>query len=95
MAKMRTIARSDITPEEFQSVAQQKRIVRMETIDRMPPDMRELVHAYGYTVVHTCQQLGVTKAKQIKHLVECILDEFSPTRGSHSRQGIRTEVHYE
>jgi hypothetical protein len=77
---------------EFIAKVQQKRIARMEAMDRLPQELRELVHVYGYTVIHTCQQLGITKPKQIKHLVECILDEFSPTRGSYSKQGVRTEI---
>jgi hypothetical protein len=54
--------------------------------------MRLLVHKYGFTVVKTCMDLGVRQPKHITHLVECILDEFSPTRGSYSKQGVRTEV---
>ena len=79
---------------EFQAHVQGKRIARMEQIDAMPREMRELVNAYVLTVVKTCMDLGVTKPKHIKHLVERILDEFSPTRGSYSKQGIRTEVRW-
>lgn len=83
---------AEMEPSEFLAHVQSKRIARMEQIDAMPKEMRELVNAYGLTVVKTCMDLGVTKPKHIKHLVERILDEFSPTRGSYSKQGVRTEV---
>lgn len=66
-----------------------KRIARMKAIDVLPPDLRALVHDYGYNVVNSFRQLGISKAKHIKHLVEVVLDEFSPTRGSYSSQGVR------
>ena len=34
--------------------------------------------------------VGVEKPKHIRHVVETVLNEFSPTRGSFSAQGIRT-----
>lgn len=77
---------------QFAKHVQAKRIARMEQVDNLPPELRELVHAYGFNVVKTCLDLGITKPRHIKHLVNCVLDEFSPTRGSYSRQGIRTEV---
>lgn len=58
----------------------------------MTPEMRAVVHEYGYSVVHMLTGFGINKPRQIKHVVETILDEFSPTRGSFSKQGIRTEV---
>lgn len=67
-----------------------KRVSRMRKIDALPPEIRALVHAYGYSVVNNFMACGVTKPKHIRHLVETVLDEFSPTRGSYSRQGIRT-----
>jgi hypothetical protein len=67
-----------------------KRARRMADIDRLDPEMRALVHDYGYTVVKTISDLGVKKPKQIKHIVETVLNEFSPTRGAYSQQGIRT-----
>lgn len=69
-----------------------KRANRMAKIDSYDPAIRSLIHEYGYNVVKTIHDLGVTKPAQIKHIVETVLDEFSPTRGSYSRQGIRTEV---
>lgn len=70
----------------------QKRRNRMNSIDAMEEELRVLVHEYGYTIVRACLDLGVRKPKQIRHLVETVLDEFSPTRGSYSKQGVRTEV---
>lgn len=68
------------------------RKARMDRVDAMPPELRDMVNAYGLSIVDTCIALGVSKPRHIRHLVETILDEFSPTRGSFSRQGIRTDV---
>lgn len=78
-------------PEDFQRSVDDRRRKRMATIDSLPPDIRELVHEYGFHVVDQFQRSGVTKAKNIRHLVECVLDEFSPTRGSFSIQGRRVQ----
>lgn len=77
---------------DFAQMVHRKRIARMERIDAMSPELRELVHEYGFNVVNCCASLGVTRPRHIRHLVETILDEFSPTRGSFSKQGIRTEA---
>jgi hypothetical protein len=69
-----------------------KRAQRFEAIDALPKDIRELVHAYGYTVVKTAMDLGIKKPKQIKHMVETVLNEFSPTRASFSVQGTRNDM---
>jgi hypothetical protein len=76
-------------PAEYQRIVDRKRRERMDKIDAMPEDIRELVHEYGSTVVNAFMQNGVTKANRIRHLVETVLDEFSPTRGSFATQGIR------
>lgn len=68
------------------------RRARMERVDAMPPEMRALVNEYGLAVIDTCTALGVKQPRHIKHLVETILDSFSPTRGCFSQQGIRTHV---
>lgn len=68
-----------------------RRQQRFETIDAMPADLRNLVNDYGLNVVKAFLDIGVCKPKHIKHLVETVLDEFSPTRGSFSAQGIRTQ----
>jgi len=76
--------------DEFQPVVDRRRADRMAAIDRLSPEMRGLVHDYGYTVVKAFLDIGVIKPRHIKHLVETVLDEFSPTRGSFSSQGVRT-----
>jgi hypothetical protein len=78
--------------EPFEVMVQRKRMARMTKVDELSPEMRELVHEYGLTVVTTCIDIGVIKPKHIRHLVETILDEFSPSRGSFSKQGKRTEI---
>lgn len=69
-----------------------KRAARMEMVDRLTPEQRALVHEYSLYVVKSFMDLGVTKPNHIKHLVECVLDEFSPTRASYSNQGITTDL---
>ena len=59
----------------------------MEAIDRMSSDQRALVHDYGFSIVYQFMCAGVTKPSRIRHLVELVLDEFSPTRGTSSNQG--------
>lgn len=83
---------SSLTDAERDDRAKENRRRRMERIDAMPADLRALVHVYGLAVVETCTALGVTKARHIKHIVETVLDEFSPTRGSYSQQGRRVHI---
>lgn len=78
--------------EPFQDMVDRKRANRMRAIDDLPPEIRELVHEYGYAAVHALLVCGVKKANQIKHCIETVLDEFSPTRGSYSAQGVRKDV---
>jgi hypothetical protein len=78
--------------EDHQQSVDSKRRARMGKIDRLTPEMRALVHEYGFAVVNTMMELGVVKPGQIRHAVETILNEFSPTRGSYSKQGVRTEI---
>ena len=82
----------DWTPEQRQRNANIRRAARMTKIDSMSPEMRELVNDYGLTVVMNLMDHGVIKPRSIRHIVETILDNFSPTRGSYAKQGIRTEV---
>lgn len=74
---------------EFLRKVQKRRVKRMEQFDALAPDMRELVNEYGANVVGAFIQTGVTKVRHIRHLVECVLDEFSPTRGAYSNQGTK------
>lgn len=70
----------------------QKRANRMRMIDDMPADLRACVHDYSLNVVKAFVDVGVTKPKHIRHIVERVLDEFSPTRASYSNQGISTNL---
>ena len=79
----------DLPQEEFDAVIDGRRKARMDRIDALTPGQRHLVHEYGFTVVNAFMLLGVTKVKHIRHLVEVVLDEFSPTRGSSANQGTR------
>lgn len=77
---------------EFIAGYEKRRVARMDAIDQMTPEMRRLVNEYGYNVVKTLTSCGVTKPKHIRHVVETILNEFSPTRGSFSSQGVNAPV---
>lgn len=68
-------------------VLARKRVQRFDAIDSLPPELRELVHHYGWTVVRAYLDTGISKPANIRHLVETVLDEFSPTRGTRSAQG--------
>lgn len=83
----------DFTPEEHQAFVDRKRQARMAKVDAMPEGLRLLVNDYGLSVVQSFLDLGITKPRQIRHVVENILNEFSPTRGSFSIQGLRKNVH--
>lgn len=68
----------------------EKRRKRFDAIDSMPKELRDVVNEYSMNVVRAFLDIGVKKPKHIRHLVETVLDEFSPTRGAFSAQGIRT-----
>jgi hypothetical protein len=77
---------------EHQQFVDGKRQRRMAEIDRQPPAIRKLTHDYGWYVVKNFMDLGITKPNHIRHLVEVVLNEFSPTRGTFSQQGLRGEL---
>lgn len=77
------------TDEEFQEIIIKRRKARMATIDSLPKATRDCVHDYGWQVVNTLLTLGIKEPRHIRHIVETILNEFSPTRGSSSAQGIK------
>lgn len=79
------------SPEFIERISR-NRAARMALVDKASPEMRALYNEYGTSLVGQFIQIGVTKPKHIRHLVERTLDEFSPTRGSFSIQGIRTQV---
>lgn len=72
-----------------QAFVDAKRANRMAKIDALPPELRELVHEYNFDVVRAIMDCGVMKPARIRHIVETVLDAFSPTRGSSSNQGPR------
>lgn len=78
--------------ESLEQHAQETRAARMAKIDDASPEMRAVFNDYGSGLVFQFINLGITNPRHIRHLVETTLDEFSPTRGSYSKQGIRTEV---
>jgi hypothetical protein len=71
---------------------QAKRVARMSRVDGLTPELRQCVHDYGLAVVQAFLDCGIAQPRQLRHLVETVLNEFSPTRGSCSRQGIRTDL---
>ena len=79
---------ADLSDAEFQRRIDTKRQARMDRVDGMPDELRRLVHEYGLTVVTALLDVGVTKPKRIRHVVETVLNEFSPTRGCFSSQGV-------
>lgn len=81
-----------MTRAEFQAMVDSRRKARMDKVDAMTPGMRALVHEYGSTVVDAFLDIGVRKERHIRHLVETVLNEFSPTRGAGSNQGTRRAI---
>lgn len=70
----------------------EKRRKRMGLVDSLTAEQRALVHEFGLSVVKAFVDLGVTQPRHIKHLVNTVLDEFSPTRATYSNQGISTDL---
>lgn len=83
---------TQLSDAEFTAYIHEKRIARMDKMDKYPPALRALIHEYGYMVVDAFIAIGVTKPKHIEHLIKCVLRELSPMQGSYSKQGLRTEV---
>ena len=75
-----------------QHVVDQRRLAHMQTIDNLPEDWRALVHEHGFNVVMAMLDCGVKKAKHARHIINTVLDELSPVRGSFSSQGTRTRA---
>lgn len=42
----------------------------MRHIDEMPPEMRALVHEYGFSIVYSMRQDGYTNAKALRPVLE-------------------------
>jgi len=45
---------------------------RMQHVDSMSPELRRLVHDYGFDMVKQFLQCGVTKPRQIEHLIHVV-----------------------
>lgn len=67
-----------------------RRRARMDVIDQMTPELRQLVNEYGNHLINQYLNMGVTKPNKIRHLIEETLNELSPIRGSNSYQGNHT-----
>jgi hypothetical protein len=52
-----------------------RRATRMARVDAMPPEIRACVHEYGLTIVDSMLDLGIKKAKHIRHLVNVVRRE--------------------
>lgn len=75
--------------DAFDAIVARRRADRMNKIDALDAGLRACVHDYGFNAVNAFLQLGIKKPRHIRHLVETVLNEFSPTRGSTSNQGVR------
>ena len=42
---------------------------QIEAVDRMPPNLRQCAHEYGYAIVEACLQAGVRDPRKIRNLV--------------------------
>ena len=83
---------SEMSPDQFQARVQQKRQIRMKIYDDQCPEVRALINEYGFSLVHAFAQCGVVKSNHVRHLIERVLDEMSPTRGGGSIQGPASHV---
>lgn len=77
---------------EHNARVQQKRQIRMKIYDDQHPEVRKLINEYGFSLVHAFALCGVTKHNHVRHLIEKVLDEMSPTRGGGSVQGPNSYV---
>lgn len=63
---------------------------RMADIDALSPDLRALVHEFGWTVVDAFLKAGVERARTIRHLIKTVKDGSSAfgngTKGEKMRQ---------
>lgn len=55
-----------LSPEE----KHRKIVTRMEKIDALPKEVRELIHEFGFTVVTAFLDQKIVKANIIRHLIE-------------------------
>ena len=83
---------NEVSNQMNQSEIDRRRANRMAVVDKYPPQIRELVHEYGLFIVKSFMDCGMKNPARIRHCVETVLNELSPTRGSYSQQGIRTNM---
>ncbi len=76
---------------KIKEIAIRRTAIRMAAIDDLPKELRECVHEYGWNVVNAFICVGVKNHRHIRHLVEMVLNEFSPTRGPSSSQGSKPD----
>ena len=60
-------------PEALLDRYQVKRVNRMNEIDRLPADIRALVHEFNWTMIHPFLKAGIRDARQIRHLIRCVV----------------------
>ncbi len=55
-----------------EAAADARRVARMNRVDAMAPDLRELMHEFGLSIVDAFLQHGVTRPKSIRHLINAV-----------------------
>lgn len=54
-----------------------RRARKMEKIDGLPPEIKAVVHEFGWLTVKTLMESGVTSAKKMRSVIKVILMEHS------------------
>lgn len=67
--------------DEYTNNFHNRRVARMDEIDKLPPLIKELVHEWGWTIVKSFLDCGVKKPKQINHLINTVINETRAPRG--------------
>lgn len=61
--------RVDMNRPGFNSGVKREAEKRMQHVDKLPPEVREIVHELGFAVVHAFYLAGIKKPNTIRHLV--------------------------
>lgn len=61
-------------PEALLDRYQVKRVNRMNEIDNLPADIRELVHDFNWTMIKAFLDCGVRDARKIRHLIARVIE---------------------
>lgn len=69
-------------PEALLERYQVKRVNRMNEIDNLPADIRALVHEFNWTMINPFLKAGIRDARQIKHLIRCVVQGAASYNGS-------------